>query len=198
MMLWMRARRLWTLAAGGGLYLLAMTVLGDGGVVLPSLSAGSPPATPLALFLPLINCLVLLFCLGNRLLSAELTGVRSVWRYDLAMVSATAVLSVLLGYAMSELLGFGAAASTGRNLLFLCGLMLLARGFAGERGAGAVPVVWLILVTLFGYGDAFAPRPWTVVAMPPGDGLAWAASLLVFGAGLGMLARGGRSGPAYR
>ncbi|AKG46118.1 hypothetical protein SXIM_47340 [Streptomyces xiamenensis] len=191
MMLWARARQLWLLALALPLYALGLVLLNGRRVPLPGLS-GSPPATALALFVPLLIVLTLLHCLGKGLHGQERTGVRRTWRYDMALCAAAVAPAAPLGYRLAEWLDFPPLAATGRTLLFLCGLMLLARGLADDRAAGAVPVLWLVLITLVGYSSIGHPYPWTVLLMPPGDEVAWAVSAAVFAAGLALLPRAGR------
>ncbi|WP_432052936.1 hypothetical protein [Streptomyces xiamenensis] len=190
-MLWARARQLRLLALALALYALGLVLLNDRRVPLPGLS-GSPPATALALFVPLLIVLTLLYCLGKGLHGQERTGVRRTWRYDMVLCVAAVAPAAPLGYRLAEWLDFPPLAATGRTLLFLCGMMLLARGLADDRAAGAVPVLWLVLITLVGYSSLGHPYPWTVLLMPPGDEVAWAVSAAVFAAGLTLPPRAGR------
>ncbi|MET2717889.1 hypothetical protein ABXV03_19370 [Streptomyces harbinensis] len=191
MILWATARQLWLLGLIVPAYVLALVILDDRSASLPAVSGGSP-ATVLSLLVPLLVVLGLLHCLGRGLPDQEHTGVRRTWRYDLALAVAVVAPAVPLGRALAQWLDTPTLAATGRTLLFLCGLMLLVRGLADDRAAGAAPVVWLVLVTLLGYGHAGYPHPWTVVLLPPGDEGAWAVSAAVFAAGLALLPRRGR------
>ncbi|MFG2734516.1 hypothetical protein ACGFX7_06795 [Streptomyces harbinensis] len=191
MILWAKARRLWLLGLVVPAYVLALVIVDGRSASLPAVSGGAP-ATALSLFAPLPLVLALLYCLGRGLPDQEHTGVRRTWRYDLAPAVAVVAPAVPLGRALAQWLDTPTLAATGRTLLFLCGLMLLVRGLADDRVAGAAPVVWLVLVTLLGYGHAGYPHPWTVVLLPPGDEGAWAVSAAVFAAGLALLPRRGR------
>lgn len=74
--------------------------------------------------------------------------------------------------------------------MFLTGLMLLGRAWAGQT-AVMVPVGWLLTVVLVGFRGN-VPHLWTVIALPADNPYAAAASLAVFAIGLAAQIRSSR------
>ncbi|MFF9074334.1 hypothetical protein ACF1A9_18825 [Streptomyces sp. NPDC014872] len=149
---------------------------------LPSLASGSNTVRFL-MFLPVIVVSGLHHCLGQRLHEAEAMSPRPVRRYDVLLVMAVVVFTVLAGLAVGALSGDDAARAVGRNTAFLTGLMLLAHRFAPQAAAG-VPVGWVFL-TVFAGSDAYRrPRFWSVLEHPAGSVPALAEALVCCAAGL--------------
>lgn len=189
MIWWFKARRghvllpLALVAFCSALYALQGTT-----VLLPAL-LGSPRVA-LSLFVPVPLLALLMAVLQSRLPAAEVSGVRSVTRLDnllVTMVMATAVLCSVLVAAMQ---GTAAATTGGRNAVFLGGLMLLGRAWAGQT-AVMIPVGWLVAVVLVGFRGN-VPHAWTVIALPADNPYAAAASLVVYTVGLAAQIRSSR------
>lgn len=186
---WFKARRghlLLPLAMAlfaGGLYAVQ-----DTSVLLPSLTGA--PRVALSLFVPVPLLACLMAVLESRLPAAEVSGVRSVTRLDNLMVVAVAALALLCGTLVAATNGTATAVTCGRNAVFLTGLMLLGRAWAGQT-AVMIPVGWLVTVVVVGFRGNI-PHLWTVVALPAHNPFAAAASLIVFAVGLAAQIRSSR------
>lgn len=75
-------------------------------------------------------------------------------------------------------------------MLFLTGLMLLGRAWAGQT-AVMIPVGWLVTVVLVGFRGNL-PYFWTVIALPADSLFAAAVSLVAFAVGLAAQTRSSR------
>ncbi len=71
--------------------------------------------------------------LESRLPAAEVSGVRSLTRLDNGLVATVMAAAVLCGVLIAAVQGSAAATAGGRNAVFLTGLMLLGRAWAGRR-----------------------------------------------------------------
>ncbi|MER8028329.1 hypothetical protein ABTZ78_05045 [Streptomyces bauhiniae] len=186
---WFKARRghlLLPLAMAlfaGGLYAVQ-----DTSVLLPSLTGA--PRVALSLFVPVPLLACLMAVLESRLPAAEVSGVRSVTRLDNLMVSAVAALALLCGVLVAAMNSTASAVTCGRNAVFLTGLMLLGRAWAGQT-AVMIPVGWLVTVVVVGFRGNI-PHLWTVVALPADNPFAAAASLILFAVGLAAQIRSSR------
>ncbi|MFH9966476.1 hypothetical protein ACH4PR_34615 [Streptomyces mirabilis] len=186
---WFKARRghlllpLALLVFGAGLYAVQATT-----VLLPSL-VGSPRVA-LSLFVPVPLLAFLMAVLESRLPAAEVSGVRSMTRLDNGLVAAVMAAAVLCSVLIASVQGSAAATAGGRNAVFLTGLMLLGRAWAGQT-AVMVPVGWLLTVVLVGFRGN-VPHLWTVIALPADNPYAAAASLAVFAIGLAAQIRSSR------
>ncbi|MFI8005726.1 hypothetical protein [Streptomyces sp. NPDC086010] len=149
-------------------------------VALPSL-IGSPQIA-LTLFVPVPLLACLMHILESRLPAPEDSGVRPVDRYDAGLVAVLSAAALGCALLVTALGGTEDAAASGRNVLFLAGLMLLGRAAFGPA-AVLVPVAWLVLVVGIGFRGNVA-RLWTVVPQSAHDVPAAVVSLLVFGAGV--------------
>ncbi|MER5690842.1 hypothetical protein ACWDBO_28375 [Streptomyces mirabilis] len=184
---WFKARRghlllpLALLVFGAGLYAVQGTT-----VLLPSL-VGSPRVA-LSLFVPVPLLAFLMAVLESRLPAAEVSGVRSLTRLDNGLVATVMAAAVLCGVLIAAVQG--SAAAGGRNAVFLTGLMLLGRAWAGQT-AVMIPVGWLLTVVLVGFRGN-VPHLWTVIALPADNPYAAAASLAVFAIGLAAQIRSSR------
>ncbi|MFF6953500.1 hypothetical protein ACFZAD_33300 [Streptomyces iakyrus] len=169
-------------------FAVALYVMQDTTVLLPAL-VGSPRVA-LSLFVPIPLIAFLMAVLESRLPAAEVSGVRSMTRLDNGLVTAVVAAAVLCSILVASLEGTGAAATGGRNAMFLTGLMLIGRAWAGQA-AVMIPVGWLVTVVLVGFRGNL-PRPWTVIALPADNVFAAAASLVVFAIGLAAQIRSSR------
>jgi hypothetical protein len=186
---WFKARR------GHVLLPLAMVVFATGlyavqsnTVLLPSLTGS--PRIALSLFVPIPLLAFLMAALESRLPAAEASGVRSMTRLDNGLVTAVVVAAVLCSVLVAAAQGSAQATTSGRNVAFLTGLMLLGRAWGGQT-AVMVPVGWLLTVVLIGFRGNL-PYLWTVIALPPDNVFAAAASLVAFALGLAAQIRSSR------
>lgn len=187
---WFKARRAHILLPLAlVLFAAGLCAVQDTSVVLPSLT-GSPKVA-LSLFVPVPLLALLMAVLESRLPAAEASGVRSTARLDIALVAAVVATAVLCSVLVAAVQGTGAATTGGRNTLFLAGLMLLGRAWAGQT-AVMVPVAWLVAIVLVGFRQ-HVPRPWNVVGLPADSLFAAAAALVVFAAGLATQIRPSRN-----
>ena len=176
---WFKARRghqllpLAVIVFGAALYAVQGTT-----VLLPSLT-GSPKGA-LSLFAPVPLLAFLMAVLAARLPAAEVSGARSTTRPDNVRVTA----------AVAAAEGTSAATTGGRNAVFLTGLMLLGRAWAGQS-AVMIPVGWLVTVVVVGFRGN-VPHLWTVIALPADNAFAAIASVVVFAAGLAAQIRSSR------
>ncbi|MFG3123253.1 hypothetical protein ACGFYO_14725 [Streptomyces sp. NPDC048201] len=186
---WFKARRghallpLAMVLFAGGLYAVQ-----DTSVLLPALTGA--PRVALSLFVPVPLLACLMAVLESRLPAAEVSGVRSVTRLDNLLVVSVAALALLCGVLIATLNGTSTAVTCGRNAVFLTGLMLLGRAWAGHT-AVMIPVGWLVTVVVVGFRGN-VPHLWTVIALPAANLFAAAASLIVFAAGLAAQIRSSR------
>ncbi|MER7806890.1 hypothetical protein [Streptomyces sp900116325] len=178
---WFKARR------GHTLLPLALVVFAaclyavqDNTVLLPAL-LGSPRVA-LSMFVPVPLLAFLMAVLESRLPSAEVSGVRSMTRLDNVLVTTVMAAAVLCSVLIASMQGTAAATTGGRNAVFLAGLMLLGRAWAGQT-AVMIPVGWLVSVVVVGFRGN-VPHSWTVIALPADNPYAAAASLVVFVVGL--------------
>ncbi|WP_329368296.1 hypothetical protein [Streptomyces sp. NBC_01483] len=186
---WFKARRghmllpLALVVFGAGLYAMQGTM-----VLLPSLVG--TPRVALSLFIPVPLLAFLMAVLESRLPAAEVSGVRSMTRFDNGLVAAVMAAAVLCSVLIASVQGSAEATTGGRNAVFLTGLMLLGRAWAGPT-AVMFPVGWLVTVVLVGFREN-VPHLWTVTALPADNPSAAAASLVVFAIGLAAQIRSSR------
>lgn len=178
---WLKARKGHTLLPLAlTLFTLALYAVQDSTVLLPSITGS--PRVALSLFVPVPLFALVMAMLESRLPAAETSGVRPLTRLDNGLVAAVMAVALMCSIVVAGLQGSAAATTGGRNALFLTGLMLLGRAWAGQA-AVMVPVGWLVSVVVVGFRGNI-PRPWTVVALPADDIFAAAACLTMFAIGL--------------
>ncbi|MFJ4922268.1 hypothetical protein [Streptomyces sp. NPDC088725] len=188
MMWWFKARRAHpVLTAAFGAFVLLLMVFQDNSVVLPSLTGGATQVV-LTLFIPIPLVAALAMCLDSRLFSAESTGVRAVTYLDGGLVVGVAGSAVLTSALIGAILGDPAIMAAGRNVVFLTGLMLIARVLLGQPGT-LLPMAWVLVVCLCGFRPGNDAYPWTIIPEPLGAPHAAAAAALMFGAGLAVQIR---------
>jgi hypothetical protein len=186
---WFKARKGHTLLPLAlVVFVAALYGVQDSTVLLPSI-VGSPRVA-LSLFVPVPLLAFLMAMLESRLPAAEVSGVRSMTLLDNALVTAVMAMSVLCSVLVATVQGTGAAMTGGRNTLFLVGLMLLGRAWAGQA-AVMFPVGWLVTVVVVGFRGN-VPRPGTVIALPADSLFAAATSVVVFAIGLAAQIRSSR------
>ncbi|MET9774224.1 hypothetical protein ABZ023_08100 [Streptomyces sp. NPDC006367] len=181
---WLRVRLVPTvlMSALAGYTLLLLTVR-DGTVILPAISVNAGNTVPLAFFLPLLVAGPLAHCLDSRQPHAELTGIRrTAWRDTVLAAASTAAALALTGL-VHAVTSADVTLQTGRNTLFLTGLMLTARAVLGRAGI-VVPLGWVFAVILLGRRTSSTFHSWAVTALPPGTGHATAAAALSVTAGV--------------
>lgn len=163
---WLKTRLVHTVLTGGLLAFTALTLtFQDTAVLLPSLSINAGNTVVLASFTPLLIAGALAQCLDSRLVAAELTGTRPVYWMDTGLVTATMAVVTAVTWTGGTLLDSPAIHQTGRNTLFLTGLMLAARAFAGRAGIMA-PLAWIFAVIFLGRRTATDFHPWAVTGLP--------------------------------
>lgn len=178
---WFKARKGHTLLPLAlALFTLALYAVQDTAVLLPSITGS--PRVALSLFAPVPLFALVMAMLESRLPAAETSGARSLTRLDNALVAMVMAAALLCSVLVAGLQGTVAATTGGRNALFLTGLMLLGRAWAGQA-AVMVPVGWLVSIVVVGFRGN-VPRPWTIVALPADNVLAAAACLTMFAIGL--------------
>ncbi|MFB7495270.1 hypothetical protein ACFC09_11285 [Streptomyces sp. NPDC056161] len=182
MIFWLKTRRAHTvLPASFGAFIGLVAFVGDVTVFLPSL--GGSHQVALSLFAPIPLVAGLAFCLESRIAAAEISAVRVVARMDIGLILITAVSSVAIGALVHQITRSSQADITGRNFVFMTGLMLCGRVFFGER-AVLVPVMWTLSVVMAGFrptGDAY---PWTIIPETAGTLFAAFAAFLIFAIGI--------------
>ncbi|MCF2130766.1 hypothetical protein L1I79_30715 [Strepomyces sp. STD 3.1] len=186
---WFRARR------GHQLLPLALVVftaalyaVQNATVLLPSITGA--PRVALAMFVPVPLFACLMAALESRLPAAEVSGVRSLTRLDNLLVTAVVGAAVLCSALVAAAQGSAGATAGGRNAVFLVGLMLLGRAWAGQS-AVMIPVGWLVTVVVVGFRGN-VPHLWTVVALPADNLFAAVASVVVLAIGLAAQIRSSR------
>lgn len=181
---WCKARRIWSVLAP---CLVGFTLLVAGfhgvAVEFPSLLIGGTNDFLLMLLAPVLVTSGLLLSLTSRHEEGEAVAWRPVSRYDSVLIVAAGAFAVAVGCVVGQMSGSDDAWSTGRNTLFLTGLMLLVHTVA-PQGAVAVPVGWIFIVVLLGFDQFHRPYPWTVLPRPPSDLPALTAALVAFAAGV--------------
>lgn len=190
MILWLKARRaLVVLPACLAVFIALVISVQDTIVPLPSIIGRSQ--VTLSLFLPVPLVAGIARCLELKLSAPEATGVRPVPLADMVMVTAVTVIGFVLCATAGRLLDTPQAFATGRNVLFLVGLMLIGRSVAGEA-AVMIPVGWLVLTVFVGFRGPGDPYAWSVIAEPARVPHAAVVALLVFLAGLFLMPRTSR------
>jgi hypothetical protein len=163
---WLKARLTHTVLAGGLAGFMVLTCCAQGRyMVLPGLAQVGQNNVMLVFFTPLFVVGTLAHCLDSRLASAETSGVRRVPWLDTALVVATIAIVLAFTGAGDRMLHSWAVFQTGRDVVFLMGLMLAARPFSGRAGI-MVPLAWVFAVVYFGRIDGLHYHAWAVTAQP--------------------------------
>ncbi|ANB09768.1 hypothetical protein SAM40697_5813 [Streptomyces ambofaciens] len=184
MTLWFKVRRVQA-ALGPALaaFALLVVVAHDQYVQLPSLLTARGNRVFLMQLVPLIVTSALAHSLAQAVTEIEAVAQRKVQRLDAALITAVAVATLAASLLTGGVTGSSEASIPGRNVLFLTGLMLVAR-VCNEQAATAVPVGWVLAVMFVGYRDFDRPWPWAVTLHPADYLPTFGFCLLVFAAGL--------------
>lgn len=181
MMWWIKARRVPTFLVGMlAVFAVLVFAVQNTSVFLPSITGKSQVA--LSLFVPIPLVAGIMLCLESRVAAAEISGVRSIPLLDVALTTGTMAIATVTSVVAGLVVDAPQAAATGRNTLFLTGLMLCGRAALGQR-AVMLPVAWLFLVVLVGFRSSGDPYPWTIVPEPTGALHAAVGAALAFVAG---------------
>jgi hypothetical protein len=185
MTLWVRVRRWWLLPVALVVWIGLLLLVREQVAKLPAITLAGSPQIKLMNFVPLVICVSVAYCLGRRLLDAEVTGVRPVVTADRLMVGATGAAVVVLGYLLGEALDMPSAAAAGRNTVLLLGVTLLVRAWFGAALGAAGATLWLMANVLAGLQTPGHPYPWATLLMHSTQPFAAAVAALAFAAGLG-------------
>ncbi|MEU6453877.1 hypothetical protein [Streptomyces sp. NPDC047065] len=184
MTLWFKARRVQTaLVPALVAFAVLVMVAHDQYVQLPSLLTARGNRVFLMQLVPLIVTSALAYSLAQAVTEIEAVAQRKVRHLDAALITTVMVATLAAGLLTGEISGSTEASMAGRNVLFLAGLMLVARVF-NEQAATAVPVGWVLAVMFIGYRDFNRPWPWAVTLHPPDYLPTYGFCLSVFAAGL--------------
>lgn len=189
MTLWWAVRRPWYVALALACHLLLLMAVREQLLHLPTVTSGGGVGVKLAVFVPLLVCVVQLLVLERRLDAVEVTAVRPVVRADQAMVVAVGGTVLVLGAALHAAAGIHSALASGRNVLLLLGVALLVRHWYGVVAGVSAATALLFACVVVGRRGPDDPYPWAVPLEPWDRPHAAAASLLVFLAGLAVLGR---------
>lgn len=183
MIWWLKARRVHPfLTLGMGSFVAAILVVQDSTVLLPALTLSVGNLTQVAFFTPVIVVGALAQTLDNRLLSAEVSGIRRVRLMDTALITVTMAVALTATGIGGWVSGSEGVLTSGRNTCFLAGLMLCARAFVRRSGV-VLPLAWIFAVIFFGRKTGTSYYEWAVTALPSGSVLAavCAATALALG-----------------
>ncbi|MFB7501879.1 hypothetical protein ACFC09_45840 [Streptomyces sp. NPDC056161] len=184
MIWWFKARRIAPVLVPSLLTCLVVIGLAHAWTIeLPGLLTGSHNRIFLLYLVPILPASALNLALTSRLTEAETAAAREVRRYDLALICGAAAALTLGGVLIGAASGAPEAWASGRNMLFLTGLMLLAHAIKAEA-AVAAPSAWVFLVMFFGFDQYRYPYFWSILPHAPGHLISLAAAILTFAAGL--------------
>ncbi|MFE9019871.1 hypothetical protein ACFYNL_15040 [Streptomyces sp. NPDC007808] len=179
----MAVRRAHTVIPGCiAVYWVLLAVTRGDVVLVPSLSDPGGATAPLLQFVPISLAAGLMLSLESRPKHWEDAAVRRVDCFDAALAVATTSAGAAIALVHGFLVGADDVVATGRNAVFLIGIMLCARLWLGTA-AISVPVLWLFAVFLVGFRSPHDPYPWTVVAEPLRTPHALIATVVAFAAG---------------
>ncbi|WP_306188766.1 hypothetical protein [Streptomyces sp. MK5] len=185
MTLWIKARRTTTVILPALAVFVVVAVSGHNQYAeLPSLVAVSGNRVFLMQLAPLLITSALGYSLTQRLPEIEATARRDMRLLDAALVTAVVAAGAVASVAVGVLADAEEATMAGRNLLFLTGLMLIARRIH-EQAATVVPAAWVFVVMFVGHRSFQQPWIWAVTLHPAHVMPTLAFSLAVFAAGLG-------------
>lgn len=186
MSLWLRVRHVRACTLTAALVAVALIPLGDIYLPLPDLFAGSGLSVPLSFMLPLTVPIVLEWSLTAGEPAIESVSARRLPMLDAVYALSVAALTFVLCALTALVGGADLALAAGRNVLGYVGLTLISRRIVGPHVAAVIPVVWVIITSLFGAGVGGQPRRWAWPLAQPENGLSWgiAVSLLILGTAL--------------
>jgi hypothetical protein len=183
----LRVHQVLTIAASIVLAAALLIPAGTRSLPLPGLDGMSSLGMPLALFLPVVIAIALVYGLSAGDPWLEAVAARPLPAID-AVFSVFVAFGALAVYAAVWFV-FGDAWSlypleAGRNVVGYVGLALMGRVILGPRLAGLLPVVVAIGVALLGFHANGSPRWWAWPVADARDEFSWlaAALILVLGA----------------
>lgn len=181
---WVKTRRAHTaLPASLMAFLIMAVAIQDSLAALPSVTNNVDPV-PLMLFVPLPLVIGLMYCLDSRLDGPEISSFRRVRLLDVGMVLVTVAIVEAISLILGHLLHSVQMATTGRNTAFLVGMMLFVRALVGQPAVLA-PVVWVVIVLLFGFQIGNEPYAWTILPQASNSLNAGTISIAVLVIGIG-------------
>ncbi|MFD8203048.1 hypothetical protein [Streptomyces sp. NPDC059701] len=184
MTLWFKVRRVQAaLIPALVAFVVLVVVAHDQYVQLPSLLTARGNRVFLMQLVPLVVTSVLAHSLAQAVTETEAVAQRKVRHLDAALIAAVMATALAGSLLTGSVSGSPEASMAGRNVLFLTGLMLLARA-VNEQAATAAPVGWVLAVMFIGYRDFDRPWPWAVTLHPADFLPTFGFCLLVFAAGL--------------
>ncbi|MFD5452064.1 hypothetical protein [Streptomyces sp. NPDC127100] len=184
MTLWFKVRRVQAaLIPALMAFVVLVVVAHDQYVQLPSLLTARGNRVFLMQLVPLVVTSALAHSLAQAVTETEAVAQREVRHMDAALIAAVMATSLAASLLTGSISGSPEASTAGRNVLFLTGLMLLARA-VNEQAATAAPVGWVLAVMFIGYRDFDRPWPWAVTLHPADFLPTFGFCLLVFAAGL--------------
>ncbi|MCZ9348756.1 hypothetical protein NGM36_02890 [Streptomyces mutabilis] len=110
----------------------------------------------------------------------------------LAVVLATAAVTVPLAAGWFSGADNATAQSAARNLACYTGLALVGRATLGNHASTVIPTVLALAVSVFGYGPEQSAHWWAWPAADTSDALSWAGSAALLVIGLHQTAQGDR------
>ncbi|MFI6407840.1 hypothetical protein [Streptomyces sp. NPDC050548] len=164
-------------------FLIMAVVIQDSLAALPSVTNNVDPV-PLMLFVPLPLVIGLMYCLDSRLDGPEISSFRRVRLLDVGMVLVTVAIVEAISLILGHLLHSAQMTTTGRNTAFLVGMMLFVRALVGQPAVLA-PVVWVVIVLLFGFQIGNEPYAWTILPQASNSLAAGTISIAVLAVGIG-------------
>lgn len=189
----LRVRQMLTIAASILLAAALLIPAGTRHMPLPSLGSTNSLGMPLALFVPVVIALALVYGLSASDPWLETTAARPLPAIDALYATVVALLALAVYAAVW--LAFGNAWSlypleAGRNAVGYIGLALLGRALLGPRLAGLLPVAVVIGVALIGFHADGSPRWWAWPVADARDEISWIAALLILSVGTAVSASG--------
>ncbi|MFC8091969.1 hypothetical protein [Streptomyces sp. NPDC057301] len=184
MTLWFKARRVQAAVVPAlAAFAVLVVVAHDQYVQLPSLLTARGNRVFLMQLVPLVVTSALAYSLAQAVADIEAVAKRKVRHLDAALIAAVMMAALAAALLTGGISASPEASMAGRNVLFLTGLMLVART-VNEQAATAVPVGWVLAVMFIGYRDFNRPWPWAVTLHPAGYLPTFGFCLLVLTAGI--------------
>lgn len=156
--LWFRLRRVTLLVLVTALTLVACWLTGNTEIAFPSILGEAGVLAPLKLFLALPVVICYAYCLDGQI-AVERHAPRHTYLLDLLLIAVPT-----LGTVAASGLGV-AVEGLARNVIGLCGVLLLTARLVPVRYSALPAVVWTLAAALAGRaGEGFHPWAWPVLA----------------------------------
>ncbi|MCP9210968.1 hypothetical protein [Streptomyces cucumeris] len=163
---WVKARRVhWVLPPTLAAFAVLVAMLHNLTTFLPAFSSGGAVQVRASLFIPVCLASGLMMCLESRLEAPEHAAQRRVTLLDIGLTVTFVTAAMALSLASAVLTTSPEPLAIGRNTVFLTGLMLVARRWAGPPAVMA-PFAWIMAVLFVGFRTPNDPRPWTIIPEP--------------------------------